>query len=615
MLVTTDEAKNGFYPTPPALAAKMLDGIKWDGIDTVLEPSAGKGDLILAIPEAMAHYKELDGYGYYRREELTVHAIEIDPYLRSTIKLSVMNACSGVINQKKENLEMCRALNNKDPRNLSDEEREKLRELDNVSYYLNMKDSALSNLEVSVVHDDFLTFDSFQKYDLILMNPPFANGCRHLMHAIQLSERYGCEIRCLLNAETIQNPYTNDRKELIKTLEKYNASVDILHDAFSDAERKTDVSVALIKISIPARAAHSDIFDRLEKAAEAERHKENPECQSLSVTDFLQDSIARYKLETDVGIKLIDEYHGIKPFLMNSFDESSYRSCILELRVDGKDDLNVNRFLQKVRLKYWNALFRNDKVMGKLTTSIREKYCGIVNDFKNYEFSMFNIQQLFAEMNAELTSSVEETISKLFEEMSAKHAWYPECSNNVHYYNGWKTNKAHKINDKVILPANQMFSSWSNKLDVYTATRKISDIEKVFDYFDGNVTASVNLENVLTHAAETGNTRNIPCKYFTISIFKKGTMHIKFTNKDLLEHFNIYCCQNRAWLPPDYGKRSYDDMTDEAKVVVDSFNGDGSDGSGKKAYDEIFKRSDYYLCSPTGAVPLLASAKKGDTPL
>ncbi len=56
MLVTTDEAKNGFYPTPPALAAKMLYGIKWSGINAILEPSAGKGDLILAIPEAIAHY-------------------------------------------------------------------------------------------------------------------------------------------------------------------------------------------------------------------------------------------------------------------------------------------------------------------------------------------------------------------------------------------------------------------------------------------------------------------------------------------------------------------------------------------------------------------------------
>ena len=56
-------------------------------------------------------------------------------------------------------------------------------------------------------------------------------------------------------------------------------------------------------------------------------------------------------------------------------------------------------------------------------------------------------------------------------------------------------------------------------------------------------------------------------------------------------------------------------MSDEAKVVVDSFNGDGTSGSGKKAYAEILKKSYYYLSSPIGAVPLLASSKKGDTPL
>ena len=92
-------------------------------------------------------------------------------------------------------------------------------------------------------------------------------------------------------------------------------------------------------------------------------------------------------------------------------------------------------------------------------------------------------------------------------------------------------------------------------------------------------------------------------------------MHIKFTNKELLERFNIYCCKGKAWLPPDYGKRTYDDMSDEAKVVVDSFNGDGTSGSGKKEYEEILKRSDYFLCSPTGSVSLLASASEGGTSL
>lgn len=45
--VESDRAQKTFYPTPQPLAEKLLDGIKWDEIDCVLEPSAGKGDLAL----------------------------------------------------------------------------------------------------------------------------------------------------------------------------------------------------------------------------------------------------------------------------------------------------------------------------------------------------------------------------------------------------------------------------------------------------------------------------------------------------------------------------------------------------------------------------------------
>ena len=38
-------ALTALYPTPRALAEKLLDGIDFDAVQTVLEPSAGKGDL------------------------------------------------------------------------------------------------------------------------------------------------------------------------------------------------------------------------------------------------------------------------------------------------------------------------------------------------------------------------------------------------------------------------------------------------------------------------------------------------------------------------------------------------------------------------------------------
>ena len=41
---TFDEQNSEFYPTPEILVKKMLDGIDWRYIHTILEPSAGKGN-------------------------------------------------------------------------------------------------------------------------------------------------------------------------------------------------------------------------------------------------------------------------------------------------------------------------------------------------------------------------------------------------------------------------------------------------------------------------------------------------------------------------------------------------------------------------------------------
>ena len=38
-----------FYPTPPQLIRKMTSKLEWKYINSVLEPSAGKGNLVEAI--------------------------------------------------------------------------------------------------------------------------------------------------------------------------------------------------------------------------------------------------------------------------------------------------------------------------------------------------------------------------------------------------------------------------------------------------------------------------------------------------------------------------------------------------------------------------------------
>ena len=78
-IITTAEAEKSFFPTPSVLADKLLEGIDWDYICNVLEPSAGKGDLLKAIAaKSQANSK----YAH----ELNVDCIEFDPYLRQLLQ-------------------------------------------------------------------------------------------------------------------------------------------------------------------------------------------------------------------------------------------------------------------------------------------------------------------------------------------------------------------------------------------------------------------------------------------------------------------------------------------------------------------------------------------------
>lgn len=87
--IETERAKKTFYPTPESLAYELVSSYDWKFIQSVLEPSAGKGDL--ALMAAKKQYSILKGYSVHneqsRKEAIRladVDCIEIDPVLRAT---------------------------------------------------------------------------------------------------------------------------------------------------------------------------------------------------------------------------------------------------------------------------------------------------------------------------------------------------------------------------------------------------------------------------------------------------------------------------------------------------------------------------------------------------
>ena len=586
-IITTEEAHQGFYPTPQAVADKLLEGLGnvWT-LENVLEPSAGKGNLVRAIAKKCRVGRQ--------RKNLEIDCVEIDPHLRSILTYEFGG---------EKSRELCRRLREIDRQTGSSR-------FENQEYRaLSAEKEFLEGIDVHVVHDDFLTMDTRKRYSLILMNPPFRNGAAHLIKAIEMQKKNGGKIRCVLNAETIRNPYTEQRRHLLRLLADVGATVEYMEDAFSDAERTADVSVALVKIDIPEKKHDSEIFNRLKQAAKLDELN-GAEVTDLAVGDFIERIVTQFNVEIDAGLELIRQYNALMPYITDTFGKAdafpNLTLCVGNPAgvYRGKSP-SVNLFVELTRQKYWNALFTNKDFMGALTSNLREKYQSMVEKMQAYDFTLFNIQQIAVEMNAEMGKGIQDTIVSLFDKLSAEYAWIPEMSKNRHYYTGWATNKAYKVGMKVIIPVSGGIAAGITAKNIHnlrSAEAVISDIEKVFEYLDGNMSAHVDLHGVLEEAFKSGQNKGIRCKFFTVDLYKKGTMHIKFHSQALVDRFNIYCCQKKNWLPPHYGRTAYKDMDAESRAVVDGFNGDGTEGSGAEAYALIMARPGYFLAEPGGRI-------------
>jgi len=574
--MTTTQGNDQFYPTPASLAEKMLEGLDMNFVSTVLEPSAGKGDLVSAIARK--------NHACYRHREIDVDCCEIDPYLRQILQY-----------------------------NFSDEKKQAI--INEKGYHTGEYD-LIDKTKLHVVHDDFLTYSSMKHYDLILMNPPFQDGAKHLLKALNM-QRDGGLVICLLNAETLRNPYTDMRQVLVRMLQNLNAEITFVDDAFRDAERFASVDAAIVRVHIPEAKHESEIWKRMKKAVEEFAPPPDPEIKALVAGDYIDQAIQLYNTEVAATMEFVKEYRALVPYIYTDLSpQDKYRAPILTLTVSGDrgaSGFDQQRYMRTVRLKYWRALFKNEKFVGRLTSNLRERYEKQVDRMADYEFSAFNIKQIMIEMNAEMTQGVEDSIMGLFDKLTIEHSWFPECKNNRHYYNGWATNKAHKVGKKCIVPENMFRDTWgygADYMDTYKAFNVLSDLEKSFDYLGGEGPEGYDLNARLECAKQSGQTRNIQLKYFAIDIYKKGTTHIKFypETMKMVDRLNIYASQKKGWLPPRYGKAKYKDMNDMEQAVVDSFHGDDSKGSGEKAYSAVMANADFYLAEPTQKLPALMSA-------
>lgn len=555
------EQDNQFYPTPKSfleqICADFYQEIKSFHNNCqydikVLEPSAGKGDIAEYLK------KNWGQYSFSGTPRVDVECVELDPNLRAVLK----------------------------------------------------------GKEFPVVYDDFLTFNTYMKYDLIFMNPPFADAEKHLLKAISMQEKMGGKILCILNAETLRNLCTRSRTELAKKITDHNGTVKFYENAFLsyDAERKTGVDVAVVWLDIlaPESLFNSKVFDELDRAQEVEEEQpETAEQQALIRLgmDWIKAAVAQYNEQVKAAVSFFKEYVAFTSKYNGRYAEiagDSWRyTRPFSLEIYGEKDDSINRYIEVTRRMYWKQLFDNPKFSGKLTSRLKNELSSRLDEFSKYDFNEKNVFILMQENMQATVRGIEQEILDLFDRFT-EHAQYDGCE-NVHYYNGWKTNSAHKLNGKIIIPFygvweasaryvgtnfyNMRKSGYEYKLDLQHAYYTLSDMSMTLNYLANGI---CNLENMallkktLKENFDRGNAKNIETQHFILTFYKKGTCHVKFKNQELLDKFNLFASQRKGWLPPSYGKKTFDDMDETERSIIEEFQG-------RAQYEHIMKNKNAYL--------------------
>ena len=409
--------------------------------------------------------------------------------------------------------------------------------------------SILKDKKYKIVSNDFLEFNPECFYDLIVMNPPFDDGVKHLLKAIEISD--GTEIRCLLNAESINNPYTAERKLLKKMIEDFGGEVKNLGNAFKNAERKTNVEIALIKLKVPQSKSKFQ-FERGDMN-EKEYTFEQMQSGQIAQKDFFGNIEIQYNKCREIVANILQLENELEFYSKNLLDGKDAFEILKES--SGKGKYRYNEFTEKLRASSWSNIMKKTKIADLVTSDVRQNFFKFQQEQGYMAFTKENMLKLIESLYYNQEEIMTNCIIEAFDLMTKYHE-----ENRVHI-EGWKTNKSWKVTKKVILPC--MRDTWASHLKLsYTADDKIRDIEKAMCFIMKKSFENINsISKVFSDMAKKADQeRNLfdnsikpntwyDSEFFRFKMFLKGTLHIEFKDKYLYEQFNLIVCKGKNWLP------------------------------------------------------------------
>lgn len=432
----------------------------------------------------------------------------------------------------------------------------------------------IAAFKCTLIGDDFLQLrsDEISHIDMIVMNPPFDNAHKHILHAFEIAPA-GCKIIALCNAETIENDYYLSRKELKSLIFTYGYSENI-GDCFSTAERKTNVNIRLVKLQKPGVNYETEFegFCMEEEPVDAGSY-------GIMKYDFIRDLVQRY-----IGaVKIYDEQIDAAT-RMNALMKGFYSSKIaMSITEDGKPKARTE-FKKDLQKNAWLFIFDKLKMQKYSTKGLKEDINKQIETQIEIPFTMKNIYHMLDMVIQTNGQRMDKAILEVFDKLTQHH------EDNRYNVKGWKTNSHFLMGKKFILPymvANSTgsrialgygYNNFDLIEDFLKAVCRISgdDYDMIINlrdflaykyrlqYMDGQYVRNTfgriegwdqiddryaGILHKQKELAELGRPTTIEKNellygqwmdwtYFRIKAYKKGTMHFEFKDEDLWARLN-----------------------------------------------------------------------------
>lgn len=422
-----------------------------------------------------------------------------------------------------------------------------------------------------LVATDFLKFEDVGfTYDYVFMNPPFAEGAKHLLRAWDILE--SGDIACVLNAETLRNPYTEDRKRLLRVIQDNDGSIEWVGKPFKGSDqRKTDVECAIVRLT--KQSARSNNIDDLEfSKLDVEHDPSTGEYQKnfLSSPSMIKTLVAQYNGARNAIIEE-DKVHARYLFYVKGVGGS----------VQGSKDPyatqgTLNDRLESLRAKFWKHVFNATNLGQTMTTGFQIEFEQKFDRSRNLAFTEENIRGVLEMFLFGMNDILEKCAVEMFDLCTQFH-------DKNRDERGWKTNKAYRANIKLILPygirhnIQYVFHRWSMADWDSRSSRFYHDIDRVLCHMAGIKLSSLPKERTLKGAIdlwinqlnsnERGEFAEVDGKrlaysswreshFFKFKIFKSGTTHLICKDKDLWALFNQTATKSKKWvMQSDYEQK------------------------------------------------------------